>query len=141
MKKLLLILFLFTKSVSAEPQSMLYDYPIVRVVDGDTVVFKADFLPKPLKAELALRIYGVDTPEKGSKAKCALENEKSKRATQFTTELIANSQKRQILLMHWDKYGGRVLGDIILDGKSLREMLIQRGLARPYFGESKKSWC
>jgi endonuclease YncB( thermonuclease family) len=43
--------------------------------------------------------------------------------------------------MDWDKYGGRVLGDVILDGKSLREMLIEKGYAREYYGEAKTSWC
>jgi endonuclease YncB( thermonuclease family) len=43
--------------------------------------------------------------------------------------------------MDWDKYGGRVLGDVILDGKSLRQMLITNGFAREYYGEAKQSWC
>ena len=43
--------------------------------------------------------------------------------------------------MSWDKYGGRVLGDIILDGQSLRALLIQNGYAREYYGEAKQSWC
>jgi endonuclease YncB( thermonuclease family) len=33
------------------------------------------------------------------------------------------------------------LGDILLDGKSLRQMLIQNGFAREYYGEAKQSWC
>jgi hypothetical protein len=33
------------------------------------------------------------------------------------------------------------LGDAIIDGKSLREMLISNGYAREYFGDTKKSWC
>ena len=36
---------------------------------------------------------------------------------------------------------GRVLGDIILDGQSLRALLIQNGYAREYYGEAKQSWC
>ena len=58
-----------------------------------------------------------------------------------TKQQIANAQKKQIILMDWDKYGGRVLGDVILDGKSLRGMLIQQGFAREYYGEAKTSWC
>ena len=49
--------------------------------------------------------------------------------------------KRQVVLYDWDKFGGRVLGDIVLDGQSLRAMLIQNGFAREYFGEAKQSWC
>jgi len=34
-----------------------------------------------------------------------------------------------------------VLGDVVLDGKSLRQMLIANGFAREYYGEAKQSWC
>jgi hypothetical protein len=36
------------------------------VSDGDTVVIAAPFLPAPLKPQLAVRVYGVDTPKKVS---------------------------------------------------------------------------
>jgi endonuclease YncB( thermonuclease family) len=62
-------------------------------------------------------------------------------ATKFTTNAVAKSSKRQVVLYDWDKFGGRVLGDIILDGQSLRGMLITNGFAREYFGEAKGSWC
>jgi endonuclease YncB( thermonuclease family) len=29
----------------------------------------------------------------------------------------------------------------LLDGKSLRQMLITNGFAREYYGEAKQSWC
>jgi endonuclease YncB( thermonuclease family) len=122
-------------------KGVTYDATIVRVNDGDTVVIAAPFLPAPLKPELAVRIYGVDTPEKGFRAKCSQEDERGKMATKFTTSLVAKSIKRQVVLYDWDKFGGRVLGDIILDGQSLRSMLIQNGFAREYFGEAKQSWC
>ena len=44
-------------------------------------------------------------------------------------------------MTEWDKYGGRVLGHVIIDGQSLSDMLIRAGLARPYHGEAKSSWC
>lgn len=124
-----------------QPQGVTYDAQIVRVNDGDTVVISAPFLPAPLKPELAVRIYGVDTPEKGFRAKCPQEDARGQAATKFTKDVVANSQKRQVILYDWDKFGGRVLGDIILNGQSLRSMLIQNGYAREYFGEAKQSWC
>ncbi len=54
---------------------------------------------------------------------------------------MAQSQKRQVMLYDWDKFGGRVLGDLILNGQSLRALLIQNGFAREYFGDAKQSWC
>lgn len=143
MKKfLLLIAFIpFLVFAQKQPQGVIYDTTVIRVIDGDTVVFHAPFLPEPLKKELGLRVYGVDTPEKGYRAKCEHEAKMGETATAFTKQRIAQSTKRQIFLIGWDKFGGRVLGDIILDGRSLRQMLIQEGLAREYYGEKKQSWC
>lgn len=120
---------------------VLYDVVLTRIIDGDTVAFQANWLPDPLKKELSIRVFGVDTPEKGHRAKCAAENERGQAATAFTRNAINTSSRKQVLLMDWDKYGGRVLGDIILDGKSLRMMLIERGFAREYYGDAKTSWC
>ena len=124
-----------------KPQGVTYDAQIVRVNDGDTVVISAPFLPQPLKPELAVRVFGVDTPEKGHRAQCPSEDQRGQAATQFTKNAINASQKRQVVLYGWDKFGGRVLGDIILNGQSLRAMLIQNGFAREYYGEAKQSWC
>lgn len=123
------------------PTGVTYDAQIIRVNDGDTVVISAPFLPAPLKPELAVRIYGVDTPEKGHRAQCPSEDQRGQAATLFTKNAVSNSQKRQVTLYAWDKFGGRVLGDIILDGKSLRAGLIANGFAREYYGDAKQSWC
>ena len=123
------------------PQGVTYDAQIIRVNDGDTVVISAPFLPKPLKPELAIRIYGVDTPEKGHRAQCPSEDQRGQAATAFTKNAVATTQKHQVTLYGWDKFGGRVLGDIILNGQSLRTMLIQNQFAREYYGEAKQSWC
>jgi len=144
MKKYLTLILLTLSAqtfAGKAPQGVTYDAQILRVNDGDTVVISAPFLPQPLKPELAVRIYGVDTPEKGFRAKCPQEDERGKLATKFTTNAVAKSSKRQVVLYDWDKFGGRVLGDIILDGQSLRGMLITNGFAREYFGEAKGSWC
>lgn len=135
------LITLFLGLVTTFSQANPYNWPITRVIDGDTVAFQADWLPDPLKKELSIRVYGVDTPEKGHRAKCPSEDARGRAATEFTKQAITAAKTRQIVLREWDKYGGRVLGDVILDGKSLRELLITRGYARPYFGEAKGSWC
>lgn len=143
MKKLFAVLLLTPAFVFAQkaPQGVTYDAQIVRVNDGDTVVIAAPFLPAPLKPELAVRVFGVDTPEKGHRALCPSEAQRGEAATAFTKNAVAKSVKRQVILYGWDKFGGRVLGDMILDGQSLRAMLIANGFAREYYGEAKQSWC
>lgn len=144
MKKLLfLLVFLPLVGVvqAKDKAGVLYEVTITRVKDGDTVAFEAKWLPDPLPKELAVRVFGVDTPEKGHRAQCPQEDQRGQAATAFTKNAVAKSIKRQVLLMDWDKFGGRVLGDIILDGQSLRQMLIANGYAREYYGEAKQSWC
>jgi endonuclease YncB( thermonuclease family) len=143
MKKLLTVLLMLPLVAFAQktPQGVTYDAQIVRVNDGDTVVIAAPFLPAPLKPELAVRIFGVDTPEKGFRAQCPSEDARGQAATEFTKKAVSASTQRQVVLYGWDKFGGRVLGDIILNGQSLRTMLIKNGFAREYFGEAKQSWC
>ncbi len=144
MKKILITMLLAVSTVAIAqktPVGATYDANILRVNDGDTIVIAAPFLPQPLKPELAIRIYGVDTPEKGFRAKCPAEDAKGQAASKFTKDAVAAAQKRQVTLYAWDKFGGRVLGDILLNGQSLRAMLIQNGFAREYFGDAKQSWC
>ena len=140
-KLLIALLFVAGTAFGQNKQGVIYDAVFTRVIDGDTVAFQALWLPDPLKKELSVRVYGVDTPEKGFRAKCPSEDQRGQAATAFTKSVMNGATTRQVLLMDWDKYGGRVLGDIILDGKSLRAMLISQGYAREYYGEAKTSWC
>jgi len=143
MKKFLLLLAILPLFAFAQKEKagVTYDVVLTRVIDGDTVAFQANWLPEPLKKELSIRVFGVDTPEKSFRAKCPSEAARGDAATAFTKQMINASTKRQIVMMDWDKYGGRVLGDVLLDGKSLRQQLIAQGFAREYYGEAKTSWC
>ena len=144
MKKFIAIaLIALATPVAAQktPVGVTYDAKVLRASDGDTVVIEALWVPAPIKKEIAIRIFGVDTPEKGFRSKCSSEDAKGQAATAFTKKLIAEAKTIQYVLYDWDKFGGRVLGDLLIDGKSLRELLIANGYARPYFGDAKQSWC
>jgi len=143
MKKFLLLLLCLPLLVFAQktPKGATYDAQILRVTDGDTVVIAAPFLPAPFKPELAIRVYGVDTPEKGHRALCPSEAQRGEAASAFTKNAVAQGGKFQVTMYGWDKFGGRVLGDILINGQSLRTALIANGFAREYYGEAKQSWC
>ena len=140
MRRLLAVLALVPTFAFAE-EPVLYDWPVTRVIDGDTVEFEANFLPVPLKPRLSLRVLGVDTPEKSWRAECESEAARGEAASKFTTDLLDNATVVKVELVKWDKFGGRVLGDIIIDGASLTGLLIANGFARPYDGGKKESWC
>lgn len=147
MKNLLILIAAATVCVTAvaqkkQPEMKVYDFAITRVIDGDTVEFAALFLPPPLKPRLSVRIFGVDTPEKGHIAQCESEAKRGEAASAFTKKTITESKTARIAIIRWDKFGGRVLGDVILDNNvSLRTLLIQNGFAREYYGGAKVSWC
>jgi len=144
MRKILITLLLLPALALAQKMpknSATYDAQIVRVTDGDTIVISAPFLPAPLKPELAVRVFGVDTPEKGHRAQCPSEAQRGEQASAFTKNAVTNTKRHQVILYGWDKFGGRVLGDIVLDGVSLRSELIRNGFAREYYGDAKQSWC
>lgn len=124
------------------PEFIQHDWRLLRVVDGDTIEFEALWVPAPLRQRILLRVYGVDTPESGHRARCRQEADRGRAATEFTRRTIANSRIVRPAVTDWDKYGGRILGDVILDNNvSLRALLIQNGFAREYFGDAKTSWC
>jgi endonuclease YncB( thermonuclease family) len=145
MKKILIVLAALVMSNPAyaqkQPTGVTYDAQIIRATDGDTVVIAAPYLPAPLKPELAVRVFGVDTPEKSFRGQCESEKQRGEQASIFTKDAIKAAKKHQVILYSWDKFGGRVLGDILLDGMSLRALLIKNGFAREYYGDAKQSWC
>ncbi len=138
---LIVVCLISTGAFAKEVKMVEYDFPITRIIDGDTVAFEANFLPDPLKQELSIRVYGVDTPEKSWRAECDKEAQWGAEASAFTKNMINESRNIKVAIFKWDKYGGRVLGDIILDGVSLRQLLLDNGYAREYYGDKKESWC
>jgi endonuclease YncB( thermonuclease family) len=144
MKKLLLVLLLLPTIAFAQaktPTGVAHELKIIRIIDGDTVEFEAAFLLDPLPKKLSLRVWGVDTPEKGGRAECKKEADMGDAASKFTKDLLAKAKSTKIVIYEWDKFGGRVLGDVLIDGNSLTKMLIEKGFAREYYGDKKTSWC
>jgi micrococcal nuclease len=126
--------------LSASP-ALAAPYEITRVIDGDTVEIAVDFLPEPLPPKLSIRVMGIDTPEKAPRAQCDAEAALAKKASAFTKNAVANATEVEVVILKWDKYGGRVLGEVYLDHQSLAESLVSAGLARHYKGDAKQSWC
>jgi endonuclease YncB( thermonuclease family) len=139
-KKIISLFLFFSYSILAK--EIIHDFKIIEVIDGDTIKIEANYLPNPLPKNLKLRIIGIDTPEKGNRAKCDLERVKAKEATEFLKKFIASESILGISLTKWDKFGGRVLGDIITqDNQRVSQIMIDRGYGRPYHGKKKTSWC
>ena len=111
-----------------------YPWPVVRVVDGDTVAVDASADMPPELADVKVRLRGVDTPEKGGRAKCDSERQAGQAATAFPVAVIKNASAVSVRAPAWGKWGGRVIADLIADGESLATLLIAQGHGRPYEG-------
>lgn len=125
---------------------------VPKVIDGDTVEVRLTHpLPAPLGPVLRLRIRGVDCPELHTPA-CDAELQAALRAQAFTTEWVLRESVHNglfVSLCGWDKYGGRVLGDLQQgdgDGTTttttLAAALIDAGHAVAYTGSGpRRKWC
>lgn len=113
---------------------------IVRIVDSDTFIVSAPFLPKPLKQQMPMRLIGVDAPGIKRWANCDKEAERGQTAKLFVEELIKNSKKQYVEIKGFDKYN-RLLGNVYLDNKNLAEILVSKGYGKKYDGGKKESWC
>lgn len=117
-----------------------YDWPVVRVIDGDTVQVDAGADMPPELASLAVRLRGVDTPEIG-KPECEAERRAGNAATAFTKAALARAGRVLVRDPAWGKYGGRVIANLVLDGETLSAMLIAAGHGRPYSRGRRQDWC
>jgi micrococcal nuclease len=111
---------------------------IIRVIDGDTLLIEANWVPNPLPKQIYLRVYGIDAPE--IKSKCQQERQMAYLAKEFT-QTFTIGQNISIDYLSWDKYGGRILGAVRAGSLDLSEQLIEAGFVRPYSGKLKKPWC
>lgn len=105
--------------------------------DGDTLYAIAAGFPPEL-AEISIRVRGIDAPE--IRGKCVSEKAAAIEVRDYVRALVAAGEI-DVAEVEWDKYGGRVLATVLVDGRDLGELLIAHGLARPYDGGARQGWC
>ena len=136
------MLFVAPSLVAAPLVAADYSWPVVGVIDGDTVKVDAGADLPPELASLSVRLRGVDTPEKGlaCEMRCG-EKQAGLAATAFAEAAIAKADRVIVRDPAWGKWGGRVVAGLILDGKPLSSALIEAGHGRAYGGGRRGSWC
>jgi micrococcal nuclease len=116
----------------AEPARVEVSTHNIRVIDGDTL--------EDMSADITYRLVNIDTPETGSRARCAAERELGDRATRTARTLITNARAFETRPTgRIDRYG-RTIAYVRVDGRDLGETLIADGLARPWRGR-REPWC
>ena len=81
----------------------------------------------------------IDTPE--IRGDCLEEKSLALQGRAFANDMFRNADTIEFRNLKWDKYGGRILADVYIDGMSYKHEIIEAGLAREYDGGKKLGWC
>ena len=116
-----------------------YRAKVVRVIDGDTVDVDIDLGFGIWQKNERVRIMGIDTPE--SRTRDKIEKKFGLAAKAKLKSLLGPNPVLQTTISKKgeDMKGkfGRVLGDFIIEGKQVTEIMCKSGHAVPYFGGAK----
>jgi len=118
----------------------MYEYSceVKRVVDGDTVDVTMD-LGFNILHKCRVRLFGIDTPE--SRTRDLDEKARGKMASAFLKNAIDSGEQVIIQTKLKDSRGkfGRVLGDIVIDGININQLMVKNYHAAAYFGQNKEA--
>ena len=122
------------------------DCRVARVIDGDTVDLECPGQrlgqrpgQHPGHQQVRTRLLGFDTPEVFSPA-CPSELARGTAATEALARKVRASREVGVAFAGTDHYGRR-LARLSLDGRDVARSMIADGLARPYDGGPRRSWC
>lgn len=113
---------------------------VLKNYDGDTLTVNIPGVPALIGKKISVRVAGIDTPEVRTKNKC--EKEAGRIARNLVTATLRNAKTVELHNVQRDKYF-RILADVIVDGRSLADVLLKNNLAYAYDGGTKASpdWC
>jgi endonuclease YncB( thermonuclease family) len=118
---------------------------VVSVLDGDTLEVRVHiWLGQDLNTRV--RLAGIDAPE--LKGKCDRERILARRARAYLLARLdpvdagVGAAMVRLHEVRYGKFAGRVLARVeTWDGTDLGQALLAAGLARPYDGRRRASWC
>ena len=111
---------------------------VISVYDGDTFRVNIDSLPPIVGKNISIRVNGVDTPE--IRGKCQYEKNLALEARDFVRARLSNAKEIKLTNLQRGKYF-RVVANVVVDGVSLEQELLDNKLAYEYSGGKKLSWC
>jgi len=112
----------------------------IKNYDGDTITFQIPNVHPLLGKKISIRVNGVDTPEIRTKNQC--EKKWGYIARDKVTAIIESAKRIDLINIKRGKYF-RIVADVIIDGKNLKDYLLKNQLAYEYNGgtKSKVNWC
>ena len=112
----------------------------LRNYDGDTIAFNIPNVHPLLGKDINVRLMHVDAPEIKTINIC--ERKVAVEAKLAIEQLLTESKRIDLEDVKRDKYF-RIDANVIVDGKSLSKVLLEKSLAYPYEGGKKPTidWC
>ena len=139
MRYILITILSFLLNAQAAPQyGTVTVSKVISVYDGDTFRVNIASLPPIVGKNIAIRVNGVDTPE--IRGKCQYEKNLALEARDFVRGKLANAKEIKLTNLQRGKYF-RVVANVLVDGVSLEQELLDNKLAYSYDGGKKLSWC
>lgn len=105
--------------------TVAWEGKVVEIADGDTITVLQD------RKQVKIRLYGIDTPEKGQAF--------GRAAKKYTSALVARKHVK-VFSYDKDRYG-RTVGVVLVDDVNVNQSLIVAGLAWQYRKYCKASFC
>ena len=112
----------------------------IRNYDADTITFNIPNVHPLIGKHISVRVRHVDTPEIKGKLPC--EKDAARTAKKLTENILKNAKRIDLENVDKDKYF-RILANVVVDGKSLKDTLLKNNLAYAYEGKTKQklNWC
>ncbi len=111
----------------------------LRNYDGDTITFNLPGLHPIIGEKISIRVNGIDTPE--IRGKCEKEKYDAIQAKEMVADILKDAERITLKNMERGKYF-RIAADVVVDGESLGDMLVDAGVAIRYGGGKKThKWC
>ncbi|MBL6928379.1 MAG: thermonuclease family protein [Rhodospirillales bacterium] len=127
----------FGEAISADRLSGPLAARVVRVIDGDTLVVRVRIWLDQ-EVETRVRLFGVDTPE--IRGKCPEERRMALEARTLIEQI--GGDKVFLHDVRYGKFARRVVARVSsIRSADFATALLKSGLARPYDGKKRQSWC
>lgn len=115
-----------------------YNCVVSRVYDGDTVYLNIDLGFNIILMNRSIRIMGINTPEIRTKNK--LEKTAGKIVAEFVKNLLPIGSECVLISYEHEGKFGRILGDILINGESLVDILKEHQYCYEYSGGKKEEF-
>lgn len=108
--------------------------------DADTITFRIPGVHPLLGEKISVRVAHIDASEIRGHLPC--ERDAARTARRLVESLLRSARRIDLTDVARDKYF-RILADVEIDGRSLKDLLLKNRLAYGYEGgtKEKRSWC